>query len=153
MSDSSSKKIIFIIGGTGAQGMPVVRALLAKREDGRPSPWGAKILTRNPTHHRAKELEALGAELIQGQSTFAEVHAQGRQLAFIGSFMDFDLIREGIQGCYGAFVNLDGFTVGEMAETWAGVRIFEIAKHAKLRHYVWSSLDNVMRASPSSLHS
>ena len=47
-----------------------------------------------------------------------------------------------MQGVYGAWVNTDGFTVGEAKEVWAGMRIFEIALQAgTVRHYVWSSLD------------
>ena len=38
--------------------------------------------------------------------------------------------------------NTDGFTVGEMKEIYAGMRIFELAKQIKtVRHYVWSNLD------------
>lgn len=59
-------KIIAVIGATGAQGLPVVRHLLRPSEDGSPSPWKVRALTRDPNHKRAKELEALGAELVQG---------------------------------------------------------------------------------------
>lgn len=59
-------KIIAVIGATGAQGVPVVRHLLASTSDGSPSPWKVRALTRDPSHRRAKELEALGVELIQG---------------------------------------------------------------------------------------
>jgi hypothetical protein len=45
-----------------------------------------------------------------------------------------------LDGAYGAWVNVDGFTVGEWREIYAGIRIFELAKQTKsLRHYVWSS--------------
>ncbi len=47
-----------------------------------------------------------------------------------------------MQGAYGAWVNIDGFTVGEQKEIYAGMRIFEIAKQAEsMRHYIWSNLD------------
>ena len=50
------------------------------------------------------------------------------------------------QGVYGAFVNTDGFTVGEEKETWAGIRLFEIAKEVRtVRHYVYSGLDSALR--------
>ena len=53
-----------------------------------------------------------------------------------------------MQGVYGAWVNTDGFTVGEAKEVWAGMRIFEIALQAgTVRHYVWSSLDYALRVS------
>ena len=47
---------------------------------------------------------------------------------------------------YGAFVNIDSFTVGEQKEVFEGIRIFELAKQAgTVKHYVWSSLDNVFK--------
>lgn len=55
--------------------------------------------------------------------------------------MDFKTVAKALEGVYGAFVNTDGFTVGEAAETFAGIKIFELAKAARVRHFVWSSLD------------
>ena len=47
-----------------------------------------------------------------------------------------------MEGAYGAWINTDGFTIGEQKEMLAGMRIFEIAKQVgTVRHYVWSSLD------------
>lgn len=59
-------KIIAVIGATGAQGMAVVQDLLAPSKVGSTSPWRVRALTRNANHPRAKELEALGVELVQG---------------------------------------------------------------------------------------
>lgn len=63
---SSSKKLILVIGATGAQGMVVIPALLAPNEDGTPSPYAVRALTRDPNNRRARELEAIGVELFQG---------------------------------------------------------------------------------------
>ncbi|KAF8305359.1 NAD-P-binding protein [Clavulina sp. PMI_390] len=120
-------KIIAVIGATGAQGTPIVKDLLKPCADGSPSPYKVRALTRNPEHRRAKELEALGAELVQG------------------SFTDFDSIHRLFEGCYGAFVNTDSFTVGAAVEINAAFNIYEIAMHHKLRHYVWSNLDYSLR--------
>ena len=47
-----------------------------------------------------------------------------------------------MKGAYGAWINTDGFTIGEQKEIYAGLRIFEVAKQAgTVRHYIWSSLD------------
>lgn len=54
--------------------------------------------------------------------------------------MDFDVIAQMMKGAYGAFINTDSFTVGEMAETYAGIKIYEAAKAAGVRHYIYSSL-------------
>ena len=57
---------------------------------------------------------------------------------------------EGMRGAYGAFVNTDSFTIGDMKEVYYGIRIFEIAKQVKtLKHYVWSGLDNVFKVRQS----
>lgn len=58
-----------------------------------------------------------------------------------------------MQDVYGVWVNTDGFTVGEQKETWAGIRIFEIAKEiGTVKHYVYSSLDYVLKVSQTSGH-
>jgi len=45
-------------------------------------------------------------------------------------------------------VNTDGFTVGEKEETYLALRIFELAKQTgTVKHYVWSSLDYMHKAS------
>ncbi len=62
--------------------------------------------------------------------------------------MDFDSVERAMKGAYGAWINTDGFTVGEQKEIFAGMRIFEIAKQAgTLRHYIWSNLDYVFKVS------
>lgn len=56
--------------------------------------------------------------------------------------MDFPSVLLALKGVYGAWVNTDGFTVGEQMETYAGIRIFELAKQiGTVRHFVWSNLD------------
>ena len=53
-----------------------------------------------------------------------------------------------MRGAYGVWANTDGFTVGEAKETYAGMRIFELAKQIKtVRHYVWSNLDYTAKVS------
>jgi len=54
-----------------------------------------------------------------------------------------------LDGAYGAWINIDGFTVGEQREIYAGLRIFELAKQTEsLRHYIWSSLDYNLKVNP-----
>ncbi|KAA1467630.1 NAD-P-binding protein [Dentipellis sp. KUC8613] len=115
---AKSQKVILVIGATGAQGLAVVDALLAPAADGSPSPYGVRALTRDPGSRRAQELKAKGVEVVQ------------------------ESVAKALEGVYGAWVNTDGFTVGEQKEIYAGIRIFELAKVAgTVRHYVWSNLD------------
>jgi len=56
-----------------------------------------------------------------------------------------------LDGAYGAWINIDGFTVGEQREIYAGLRIFELAKQTtSLRHYIWSSLDYNLKVNSDS---
>ncbi|KAF8663575.1 hypothetical protein AX16_000919 [Volvariella volvacea WC 439] len=118
------KKLILVIGATGAQGMAVITALLANAEDGSPSPYAIRGLTRDPTSRRARELQSMGVELFQG------------------SFEDLRCIAAALEGCYGAWVNTDTYTVGEEREIYAGIKIYEEARRRPtMKHLVWSNLD------------
>ena len=119
------QKLVLVIGGTGAQGEAVVKALLESTSGGAPSPYAVRILTRDPDHPKGKaEFNHPNIELVQG------------------SFTDLAKVERALQGVWGAYINTDGFTVGEQAETYHGLRIFELAAHVPtLKHYVWSNLD------------
>ena len=55
-------------------------------------------------------------------------------------------MRRAFDGVTAAFVNTNGFAIGEKAELYWGIRIFEIAKEEKtMRHYVWSNLDYALK--------
>ncbi|KAH9945037.1 NAD(P)-binding protein [Epithele typhae] len=126
---SMNLKTILVIGATGAQGMAVVDKLLAPCEDGRPSPYAVRAFTRDTGSKRAKELAQRGVQCVEG------------------SFDNLPSVECALRDVYGMWVNTDGFTVGEEKETWAGIRIFELARKAKcVKHYVWSNLDYAYRA-------
>ncbi|KAF9806765.1 hypothetical protein IEO21_08544 [Rhodonia placenta] len=131
MPSSTDKKLILVIGATGAQGLAVVDKLLAPQEDGSPSPYAIRALTRDPESRRAKELIAKGVECVKA---FLTTCASGR-------FDHFGNVAAALEGVHGAWVNTDGFTIGEPWEIYIGMRIFELAKQAGVRHYVWSNLD------------
>src|SRR4029453_2101304 len=95
---------IFVIGATGAQGLPVVRGLV---EDGK---YSVLALTRDASSDRAKSL------LEMGEVSILE-----------GSFDDEAVLREGMRSCDGAFVNIDGFNTGEKTEMHWAIRAYEIA--------------------------
>jgi hypothetical protein len=64
----------------------------------------------------------------------------------IGSFIDVKTVKTALEGVYGAWVNTDTNAVGEQAEVFIGMRIFEIAKQVgTVKHYVWSNLDPVSK--------
>ena len=61
-----NKKLILVIGATGAQGIAVINKLLEPGADGSPSPYAVRALTRNPSSRRAMELEGKGVEIVKG---------------------------------------------------------------------------------------
>lgn len=54
-------------------------------------------------------------------------------------------LREAFEGVYGAYVLLDAFTLGEMAELYYGFRAYEIARAEGVKHYVWSNCDYALK--------
>lgn len=118
MSSSQHTSKIFIIGGTGAQGIPVIKALV------KDAAYTCRVLTRDATSKRAKDLFALGnVELVEG--TFAS---------------EADL-RAGYRGCDGAFINIDGFNTGEKGETYWAIRAYELALEEGIKFFVYGNLD------------
>ena len=75
---STQKKLILVIGATGAQGLAVVDALLAPAKDGSPSPYTVRALTRDVHSRRAQGLEAKGVELFPGALTLGQRHRHSR---------------------------------------------------------------------------
>ncbi|KAJ7250155.1 NAD(P)-binding protein [Mycena haematopus] len=129
MTSQSQSKLILVIGATGAQGQAVIDALLAPDASGKPSPYTVRALTRDPSSQSAQALAKRGVECIKG------------------SFTDYASVARALEDAYGAWVNTDGFTVGEMEEIYAGMRIYEVAKRVpSLRHYVWSNLRYVLKS-------
>jgi hypothetical protein len=104
-------------------GIPIAKRLASK---GR---YDIRIQTRDPNHGRSLELAKLpNTSLIIGR---ADNEAD---------------LRRAFKGVTAAFVNTNGFAIGEKAEIYWGMRIFEIAKEEKtMRHYVWSSLDYALK--------
>jgi hypothetical protein len=47
------------------------------------------------------------------------------------------------------FVNTDGFTIGEKEELFVAFRIYELARGAGVKHFVWSALDYLSKVRPS----
>jgi hypothetical protein len=109
---------IFIIGGTGAQGIPITRALVADNK------YSVRVLSRDPSSPRAKELLGLGNVSI-----------------LEGTFADEAVLREGFRGCDGAFINIDGFNTGEKSEMYWAIRSYEIAIEEGIKFFVYGNLD------------
>ena len=67
------KKIIAVVGATGAQGGGLVRAILADKSGA----FTARAITRNPNSEKAKALRAAGAEVVAGDADKPETLGPG----------------------------------------------------------------------------
>ncbi|KAI8716173.1 NmrA domain-containing protein [Fusarium sp. LHS14.1] len=61
---------------------------------------------------------------------------------FQGTFESMSDLCRGLESCWGAFINLDGFTVGEKSETFWTVRAYELAIELGLKSFVFGNLDH-----------
>ena len=124
----TEKKIIAVVGATGAQGGGLVRAILADPE----GPFTARALTRSADSAKARALAAQGAEVVE-----ADLNDEAS-------------LRKAFNGAYGAFV-VTNFWVErtpeeEKAATRAQMELDQAAaaaraaKETELRHVVWSTL-------------
>lgn len=122
-----AKKIIAVIGATGAQGGGLVRAI--QRDGG--GEFSARAITRNPDSDAAKELAKLGAEVVAGDVDDAES------------------LKRAFDGAYGAYCVTFYWAhfspEREMAEAKA---MAEAAKQASLEHVVWSTLEDTRQWVP-----
>jgi hypothetical protein len=115
---------VFVIGGTGAQGIPVIQGLVHDKA------FKVRALTRDPTSTRSKTLEALGnVELVEG------------------TWANEETLHQGFRGCQYAFVNIDGFNSGEKTEIFWAIRAYEIALEEGIKFFVYGNLDYVYKKS------
>jgi uncharacterized protein YbjT (DUF2867 family) len=121
------KKIIAVVGATGAQGGGLVRAILADRNGG----FGVRALTRKPDSEKAQALKNAGAEVVT-----ADVD-------------DPASVRRAFTGAYGAFclTNYWEHFSPERELTQARNQA-QAAKDAGLQHVIWSTLEDTRRWVP-----
>jgi len=125
----SEQKIIAVVGATGAQGGGLVRAILADPASG----FTVRAITRDPDSARAKELAALGAEVVA-----ADLHDPG------------SLVRA-FRGAHGAYlVTFFWEHFSPEKEQTEARNMAEAARDAGLQHVIWSTLEDTRRWVPLS---
>jgi uncharacterized protein YbjT (DUF2867 family) len=123
----AERKVIAVVGATGAQGGGLVRAINADPEGG----FVARALVRDPGSEKAQQLAAGGAEVIAADLD------------------DPESIRGAFEGAYGAFcvtffwAHLSAEKEKEHARTMAAA-----ARDAGLRHVIWSTLEDTREYIP-----
>jgi uncharacterized protein YbjT (DUF2867 family) len=121
------KKIIAVMGATGAQGGGLVRAILADPSGG----FTARAITRDTGTDKARQLAALGVEVVA-----ADVD-------------DAQSLRKAFQGAHGAYcVTFYWDHLSPDREKTQAAALAQAAKDAGLRHVVWSTLEDTRRWVP-----
>lgn len=125
----SDKKIIVVFGATGAQGGGLIRSILADKS----GEFTARAVTRDITSDKAKQLAALGAEVVAGDVDNAES------------------MKKALAGAYGAyFVTFFWNHFSAEKETEEAKNMAAAAKEAGLKHVIWSTLEDVRKYVPLS---
>jgi uncharacterized protein YbjT (DUF2867 family) len=123
----TERKIIAVVGATGAQGGGLARAILDDPNGG----FAVRALTRNVNSEKAKELEKMGAEVVA-----ADVD-------------DPASLEKAFRGAYGAFcVTFFWEHFSPEKETAHAGNMARAAKAAGLRHVIWSTLEDTRRWVP-----
>ena len=115
------KKTIVIFGSTGAQGGGLVRAILNDSN----SEFTVRAVTRNPDSDKAKQLTAMGAEVVK-----ADIDKK-------------ESIFKTLEGAYGAFFVTFFWDHYSPEKEYAQAKAMaEAAKEAGLKHVIWSTLED-----------
>jgi uncharacterized protein YbjT (DUF2867 family) len=123
----SDKKVIAVIGATGAQGGGVARAILADPDGG----FAVRAVTRDPSKEAAQALAAAGAEVVQ-----ADLDDEGS-------------LERAFAGAHGAFCvtnfweHFSAQKEIEQAQNQAAA-----AKAAAVQHVIWSTLEDTRNFIP-----
>lgn len=128
-------KSVLVIGGTGAQGVPVVKGaspiysdsqILTVRSEALASGgnYNIRVLTRSSLSKEAKELANLPEVTI-----------------FEGNTYDEPTLRQAFEGIDCVFANTNGFAIGEKAEIYWGIRLYELAREFRVKHFIYAGLE------------
>ena len=125
----AEKRIIAVVGATGAQGGGLVRAILSDPRGG----FSARSLTRDVNSDKAKALAKLGAEVVA-----ADVD-------------DVESLKRAFEGAYGAYcVTFFWAHFSPEKELAEATNMAQAAKQAGIEHVIWSTLEDTRKWVPLS---
>jgi uncharacterized protein YbjT (DUF2867 family) len=125
----ADRKVIAVVGATGAQGNGLVRAILTDPQSG----FAVRALTRDPNAPAAKALAAAGAEVVAADVDDAES------------------LKRAFAGCYGAYcVTFFWAHFSPEKELAQAKGMADAAKAAGLKHVIWSTLEDTRTLVPLS---
>ncbi|MDH3456720.1 MAG: NmrA/HSCARG family protein [Gemmatimonadota bacterium] len=123
----AKKKIIAVVGATGAQGGGLVRAIMSDKG----GDFTARALTRDVNSEKATALAALGAEVVA-----ADVD-------------DVESLKKAFAGAYGAYcVTFYWAHLSPEKELAQAHSMAQAAKHANIQHVIWSTLEDTRKWVP-----
>ncbi|MBW0104122.1 NmrA/HSCARG family protein [Pseudonocardia sp. KRD291] len=125
----SAKKIISVLGSTGAQGGGLVRAIL----DDPDGPFVPRAVTRNAGSANARALVELGVDVVEA------------------SLEDEDSLRAAFEGAHGAYVVTNFWeSMSADVELAQAATAARAAKAAGVAHVIWSTLEDTREVLPVS---
>ena len=123
----ADKKIIAVVGATGAQGGGLARAILNDPNGG----YAVRAITRDPNSTKARELAKLGADVVAANVD------------------DVESLKRAFAGAHGAFLVTffwDHFSAEREQEEVR--KMIEAVKHANVKHIIWSTLEDTRKWVP-----
>jgi uncharacterized protein YbjT (DUF2867 family) len=116
-----TRKIIAVVGATGAQGGGLARTILDDPEGG----FAVRAITRDPNSDKAQALAARGAEVVQADLD------------------DPASLKAAFQGAYGVFCLTNFWEHFDPAkETAQGRNLAQAAAAAEVQHAIWSTFED-----------
>ena len=125
----AEKKVIAILGATGAQGGGLARAILNDPN----SEFSVRAIARDVNSDKAKELLKLGAEVVSGDVD------------------DVESLKRAFKGAYGVYaVTFFWAHFSPQRETAEAKGIAHAAKDAGVKHVIWSTFEDTRKSIPLS---
>jgi uncharacterized protein YbjT (DUF2867 family) len=126
---TSGKKIIAVVGATGAQGGGLVRAILNDKN----GPFTARAITRNVNSDKAKALADAGAEVVAADLD------------------DVKSLKKAFEGAHGVFCLTNFWEHFKPEKELSQARnMAQAAKDAGIKHVIWSTLEDTRKSIPLS---
>lgn len=123
------RKIIAVVGATGAQGSGLIDAIINDRDGG----FVARALTRKIDSDKAKALITSGVEVVAADLD------------------DLASLKRAFAGAYGAFCLTNYWEhLSPEKEHAQAINMAEAAKHAGVQHVIWSTLEDTRKWIPLS---
>lgn len=123
----ADKKIIAVVGATGAQGGGLARAILSDPS----GDFSLRALTRDVNSEKARELAQLGAELVAADVDDAES------------------LKQAFRGAYGAYcVTFFWAHLSPDKEIANAIAMATAAKQAGVQHAIWSTFEDTRKWVP-----